>query len=142
MFIIILRLCKYSNICIVHWYNSISNSRFLNLYRTDITQCQSQGSFNLYRTDITQCQCQGSFNLYLLFKIELKLTLCFLLESEIKHLVELTYIFLLLNYWMEWYRPIYNKLYIEPRSWERSILVIYWYRISVLQCHIWTQVEL
>ena len=59
MFIIILRRCKYSCICIVqiqlnlelkipefvsYRYNSISNSRFLNLYLTDTTQSRSQDS--------------------------------------------------------------------------------------------------
>ena len=32
-------------------YNSILNSRFLNMYCTDTIQSRTQGSFNLYRTD-------------------------------------------------------------------------------------------
>ena len=77
-------------------YNSMSKSRFLNLYRTDITQCQSQDS----STCIVQIKLNVKVKVLISipFKIELKLTLCFLLESETKHLVKLTYILLLLNY--------------------------------------------
>ena len=85
-------------------YNSITNSRFLNMYRTDTAESRTQGSstcivqiqlnhklkvpqYLLYRYSwitnsrflnmygTTQSRTQGSFNLYLSFKIQLQLTI-------------------------------------------------------------------